>query len=356
MGFTGEQLEALQEAILESFDSLQFEQLLKFRLDKTLAHISMARNFEMVVFDVMGRAEREGWTEQLLNALRQSRPARAEIFEIASAHGMGHIPEKTGLERLLRNEEAPLDVDAFIGRIAELTPRVCQIAYRMHEGTVFGTGFLVSPSRVMTNNHVVQPIVDKRAQPTDVMLTFDYRRATQGVEANAGLTCRLATEWLVDSSPHSPLDDNPNADPDEARPDDQLDYALLQLEGEPGSKPIGSNAEPGAPERGWIRISQEMPIPHPATTLFILQHPGSDPIKIAYGAVIGPNANRTRLRYRASTDKGSSGAPCFNSKLELAAIHHAGDPNFDALHNPEFNQGIPISAVLNLLEQRGKNP
>ena len=68
--------------------------------------------------------------------------------------------------------------------------------------------------------------------------------------------------------------------------------------------------------------------------------------------VIGVNANGTRLKYKVNTEGGSSGAPCFNTDWDLLALHHSGDPNFDSDHKPEYNEGIPIEAIVKLLTER----
>ena len=59
-------------------------------------------------------------------------------------------------------------------------------------------------------------------------------------------------------------------------------------------------------------------------------------------AVIGLNANGTRVRYRTNTDPGSSGSPVFTMDWDLVALHHLGDPDW---HNPGFNQGVPIELI-----------
>jgi V8-like Glu-specific endopeptidase len=68
---------------------------------------------------------------------------------------------------------------------------------------------------------------------------------------------------------------------------------------------------------------------------------------------VGVNHTGTRVRYRTNTEAGSSGSPCFDINWNLIALHHLGDPNYDQLHKPEYNQGIPISAIVQLLEHRG---
>jgi hypothetical protein len=76
-------------------------------------------------------------------------------------------------------------------------------------------------------------------------------------------------------------------------------------------------------------------------------------ISLETDAILNMNTNRTRMRYRTNTYFGSSGSPCFNADWELVAIHNAGDPDYKASHTPEYNQGIPLSKVRQLLERDG---
>jgi V8-like Glu-specific endopeptidase len=135
--------------------------------------------------------------------------------------------------------------------------------------------------------------------------------------------------------------------------EDQLDYALLRLDGSPGGESIGKS-EPGAPTRGWIKIPEKPYDFAPDSALLIVQHPSAGPLKLALDtqAIRGLNENGTRVKYRTNTEAGSSGSPCFNINWELVALHHAGDPNFSIVHQPEYNQGIPFHAIYELLKKR----
>jgi len=97
--------------------------------------------------------------------------------------------------------------------------------------------------------------------------------------------------------------------------------------------------------------------------LFILHYPvslahhSSATLKLLVdiNAIIGLNENETRVRYRTTTRKGSSGAPCFTADWRLIALNHAGGPDCDKKkYTLEYNQGILFSAIVNLLENRGK--
>ena len=60
------------------------------------------------------------------------------------------------------------------------------------------------------------------------------------------------------------------------------------------------------------------------------------------------------MLYDANTLPGSSGSPVYNADLELIGIHHRGDTKAYKLKmGPEANQGIPISNICKLMEERG---
>src|SRR5262249_18342167 len=109
-----------------------------------------------------------------------------------------------------------------------------------------------------------------------------------------------------------------------------LDYALLELENDVENRPILGQ---GRRKHG----------PALEEALFILQHPEGATLQISSHAVIG--TNRSRVRYRATTKPGASGAPCFDMNWNLLAIHHYGAER--------FNQGIPFVTILRHLQDVG---
>ena len=87
--------------------------------------------------------------------------------------------------------------------------------------------------------------------------------------------------------------------------------------------------------------------------VYIVQHPLSRPMEVAIDTegIIGFAAGDKRLRYRTNTQRGSSGSPCFGWGWQWIALHHSGDPAYKL----RFNQGIPVSAIVRLLQKRGKS-
>jgi hypothetical protein len=183
---------------------------------------------------------------------------------------------------------------------------------------------------------------------------FDYKRLSDSI-VNQGTVFSLApTDWLVDASPPSAVDSKLEPKPGVPKPD-ELDYAIVRLQGSPGSKPVGDKPDKQDAPRGWIPVDKPAAV-QPGSPMLILQHPDGAPLKLALdmSGVLGLNANNTRVKYNVNTEGGSSGSPCFSAEWNLVALHHSGDPNFDPDHKPDYNEGIPIDAILQLLAARGK--
>ena len=261
------------------------------------------------------------------------------------------------LERRIRDSNAMLDLTAWIARLDVIKAQVCRISVTLGDQASFGTGFLFGPACVITNYHVVERVIRGQIPPTNVRLLFDYYLLEDGVTPHSGQSYALhPEEWLLDASPYSSIDRqiNPATDPQL----DELDYALLRVDGEPGHAAVARLRAGRLVEepRGWIRIPDTEPTWIAGGPLLIVQHPDGKELKLAFDtdAVIGLNGNGTRVRYRTNTEPGSSGSPCFDANWNLVALHHSGDPNFAPLYHPTYNQGIPFAAIRNLLDQRCK--
>lgn len=366
MPLTGYQYRQLTDALLDAFPRRdKLEQMVRFRLDKNLTAIALGNDLTEIVFKLIQTAEAEGWTAQLVAGARESNPGNPHLLTFAQQFGLAPAtPSQPELERIVKTTNSFLDVDMWRTRLGEIEGQVCRIEIESNKGTIYGTGFLVGPDVVITNYHVVEAIIEGergcttsqgvRALPSDVILRFDHKRLADGTTLNSGTTCQLAKNWLIDKSPMSPIDSL--SEPKSGVPQsDELDYALLRLDGAPGIAPVGNKPEPGAPLRKWIKVPTQPYHFQPGAALFIVQHPQGAPLQLVLetNAIIGLNQNHTRVTYRTNTLPGSSGSPCFNSNWELVALHHSGDPNFDPAHKPTYNEGIPFTAIRALLEKRG---
>ena len=352
LDLNGGQLEQLSEALRDAFSVQRFREMLKFKLGKRLDDYSLGEDYKEIVFEVITAAEAEGWTAELIQASRQSNPGNARLQALAQEVALASSTVE--LERTVKAENPYLDVEVFRTRLGQIEVQVCRIEIPTPRGTVFGTGFLVGPDVIMTNHHVMDAVISGRAKPDTASFRFDYKRLPDAV-ISEGTVFKLApAEWLIDSSPPSDVDSKREPKPGVPKPD-ELDYAIVRLAGSPGTKAAGPKPDPKDPPRGWIAMEKSAVAP-PGSPLLIMQHPEAAPLKLAIdmGGVIGGNPNDTRLKYKVNTEGGSSGAPCFNANWDLVALHHSGDPNFDPDHKPEYNEGIPVHAILQLLDARGK--
>jgi hypothetical protein len=245
-----------------------------------------------------------------------------------------------GLQRNVRPYLAKLDVRVWLERLIEIERRVCRIE---QDGNAIGTGFLVGPDTVLTNWHVVKGAQAER-KLAEVTCRFDYVKLANGTR-DPGKVAGLRPDACLTFSSYSAAETTrtPETPPPTA---EELDFALLQLETTVGLHTVG-NAQ-----RGWITLPNgPVPLPQDAP-LIIVQHPEGEPMKLAIDtqAIIGRNANGTRVKYRTNTEPGSSGSPCFSMDWDLVALHHYGDPRWQL---PLFNQGIPIHLIRQRIEAQG---
>jgi len=368
----GPQSGKLSDVLRDSFMPDTFSTMLLVRLDKRLYDIApVGANFETMVTAVIQRANMEGWTSELILAAREHNPGNPQLLAFSQQFGLTAIPTeqtKNGdvalttrqeLERVIKPQNPILDVNLWRQQLGEIESRVCRIEYETDQGRVVnGTGFLFGAAdAVLTNYHVMEAVIKGRdnektvdglsARPEKVECRFDYKRTNKGAVLNPGVTYKLANDWLIDQSPDYPLDQLP--------PPDCLDYALIRLATAAGDDRVGDKNSQAGDARGYIPLPVNPFNPAPGSGLSIMQHPRGDPLKLALDddGVLNLNENETRLRYETNTEKGSSGSPCFTFKWDLVALHHSGDPDFDPAHKPTYNEGIPMTAILKLMKERG---
>lgn len=365
---SGEDQEALVKALVAAYPAYgELEMMVRFRLDLALQTVAPdTLDLDFVAFKLVTDQLAKGHFLRFVAAARASRPGNPKLARAAErfALAMATAPE---LERVVSDSNSYLDIATYRGKLGEIEGRVCRVEVDTGSGTAYGTGFLVGADLVLTNHHVVQDVIAAAGGGTgsagglaptrEVLMRFDYKIPWGGTQPLPGVVVRVIE--IVDHSPYSSVDMQPR--PKTGQPlADQLDYALLRLETPPGAapfgeRPIGDKAEPGAPPRGAIPLPAGDRVFEPGAPLVIVQHPDRAPMKLAIesNAILEVNANGTRVTYRTNTDPGSSGSPCFNQNLDLVALHHAGDPRHAPTYHPEFNEGIPIAAVRDLLRQRG---
>jgi hypothetical protein len=355
----GTQREQFREALRPAFEIESFGRMLQDHLDKKIDDIIIPRG--MSFLDVLGividKAEQESWTAQLLQAALSVRREDNKLNDFAQQFGiviktppLKELVSKQAiaLERNVNKQVPMYALELLIKRLHERGNQICYI--QNASGQHLGTGFLIKPDIIMTAYHVWEAA---DMNPENFVCFFAH-----GTTAKSD-SYHLATQnWKVHLSEYNAAEQQP--DGKEALPTlNQLDYALLRLAKAPGNESIRYPYHQREVRRGWIELYPREYDFEAGTPLFILHYPAPEPlscttlkVSIETNAITDwSNENETRIRYTTNTESGSSGAPCFNVDWQLVALHHAGDPNRKKDHQPEYNQGVPLSAISKLLKE-----
>lgn len=176
-----------------------------------------------------------------------------------------------------------------------------------------GTGFMVAPDLLMTNNHVIA----SREEAEQTLCTFNYQLDINGKE------CSVQTSEVL---PESAFYTNP-----------ELDYTIVSLKNLP---PFGSPL---------ILKSKQM---RRDDRVAIIQHPGGHLKKISMQNNFVAYADANVVQYTTSTLPGSSGSPVFDDDFQVIAIHHSGGDLTEPSTGRRYlrNAGTSAIAVLNDLK------
>lgn len=354
------QFKEFYKATLDAFDNVpDLDRAVRFSLGTGLTTVASTNDsIPNIVLNLLGRADRDGWSAQLLDSMRAAQPTNQKLMLFAQQFELSPAtPATRDLELLIKQGDLFLDVVAWRSALARAEAQICRV--ERDNGVAMGTGFLLGPGVVMTNYHVMEDVITGTVKPDRIGLRFDYKVLSDGIVVNPGQVYRLDAVWDIAHSPYSNLDTQ--VAPVGVPGTDKLDYALLRVDGTPGADPAtGSRgADVMAPPRGFVPIPPGTHDWNTRTDLMILQHPDGLPLKLAMRsdavtAVLSPNGTPTRVRYVTRTEPGSSGSPCFDMQWNLVALHHSGDPKYAKLNvKPDWNEGVPLAAILASLEQKG---
>lgn len=345
-----------REALLAAFDDpsltlLTTDYFGPARSFYNLSPPGYGKTHELRLHELIQQARMNDWLLDLVAAAHQRRPGNPELAAIAEERGLTLTgprldnPTGTPFEALVQLEAQFLNPAAVLERLPVLQGQVCFVELPGGNG---GTGFLVGKDLVLTNQHVIAPIVAGSVAWQAVTCRFDYRQAVDGTPVTRETKVALdPAKWLEDSRPPSASDSDPALGEPGA---EEFDYALVRLADPVGELPIGgATGDPLAKPRGWIDAGPAAPAVVQGNQLFMLQHPAGEPLRLSIGSVEAFNAGGTRLRHTANSKKGSSGAPCLNADLQLVALHHAHDPAYP----PQWNQAVPFGLIQQLWQANG---
>ena len=251
------------------------------------------------------------------------------------------------------------------------------------QGRGYATGFLVSSSLLMTNNHVLP---DKNAAKK-AKIQFNYQENYQG-NAQTVDTYSVNPDKFFYTNPaldvtlvrinskctyrpyfqvNQPLVLNGGEDMMVMEYSQETDVPIPGID--PPNIPIPPNWYPNPNIRwprfyrtcktpgsvwGWIQLPNSIAYAK-GQHLNIIQHPRARRKEVAVQDNELDNIYTTRVRYTTDTERGSSGSPVFNNGWEVIALHHAGGKR----QNGKWinNQGIRIDKIVaDLRTKLGTSP
>lgn len=238
--------------------------------------------------------------------------------------------DPNGFERIIGTSN--LLAINFLDRGRRSADAVCRIKLPMEGGHAYGTGFLISPRLLMTNNHVLA----SAAEAAQAEAEFGYEHDLDGVLADpVGFNLDPHTLFITSA---------------------ELDVTLVA---------VAALAESGRPldRYGWLPLIPMTGKVVDGEWVSIIQHPNGDPKQIAIHAsqvlktaASGPGGDRSNfLHYSTDTEPGSSGSPVFNDQWQVVALHHKAVPAPQRSANAPVewiaNEGVRISAISRWLER-----
>jgi len=257
------------------------------------------------------------WESDLAAGLRQ---VRRELEDAYAGDNQPQNLPPIEPEKLLfagRDERVPA---GFLARGLQTAGSICRLrvprlfaAGESRRGHMFGTGWLIAPSLLITNHHVIdarQRLTEPPATPAEL------------AQQAAGTVAWF--DYLQEGGAFVPLENLSLAAGDE-----HLDYALLRLESAtgPGAEPAAEPAAALAGRRPLPLVSRQPDLPE-GTRLNIVQHSGGGPLVYAIrnNFYVGAGDSAAFLRYLTDTEPGASGSPVLTDDWRVVALHHAARP------------------------------
>lgn len=239
---------------------------------------------------VQKRLQRLGVERVTAEALIEGRLALPSVPQTASGFDLERLIRKNDLMRISYLEQGT-EIARSVGRI--------QIKDTSGSLVGYGTGFLVSPQLLMTNNHVLP----SHQEAASSQVEFNYQ---------LGLDGQQLTSVCFDLDPNALF-----------ITDELLDYTLVAV------KRVNRRGA-DLSSFGWYRLVEAEGKIIIGESVSIIQHPSGELKQVALRENQLIDVLPNFLHYQTDTAPGSSGSPVFNDQWEVVALHHSGVPERDS--------------------------
>ncbi|WP_208991041.1 serine protease [Pseudovibrio sp. Tun.PSC04-5.I4] len=234
----------------------------------------------------------------------------------------GLIPEgdETAFERIMGTSDIfPIN---FLSRGMNAAKAVCKV--QLYRGGQIpagaGSGFLVAPNLLLTNNHVVR----SRNMAGMAKVIFDYAITD---DFSLGHTkVFTVTEDVFFTSPG-----------------DELDYSFVSIE-------PSNNESAQLSDFGFLKLMAQSGKAVKGEPVSIIHHPngGLKSLSLRNSRILTTQGDF--ITYTSDTEPGSSGAPVLNDQWLPVALHHRSVPHASIRNRWVANRGIRISSILSHLQ------
>lgn len=188
-----------------------------------------------------------------------------------------------------------VEISKTVGRVSTLSGR--------------GTGFLIAPNLLITNNHVIQSV----EEASTAYVEFNFERNWLG---NISVPQRYSLDSKIFLT---------NA---------ELDYTIVGVTGNPSEK------------FGYFDLKYRR-IPIIGEYVTIIQHPAGRSKEIALHENEVRYVFNDKVQYTTDTENGSSGAIVLDKDWNIVALHHKGGDLPDGDGTTHFiNEGILIQQII----------
>ena len=267
---------------------------------------------------------------------------------------------------------------SFLEEGAIVQKAVARLAFRERHnsfdiGDGWATGFMVSPSLFLTNNHVIP----NKSFAKKLKIQFNYQLDLSGnpltvdeftlnpdevFHTNAALDYTLisvngklnfvnknnfvnVSEQLADELTPNPLDPIDFVGPVDLK--NRIDIDKNRF----GNWRLNWFFIHAGNRHGYIKLRKSIGY-NISSFLNIIQHPSARRKEVALQENTITNIYTNKIRYTTDTEPGSSGSPVFDNNWDLMALHHAGGERQNGVWIS--NQGIRIDKISEDLQNHYK--
>lgn len=271
---------------------------------------------------------------------------RLVTMEVPSTEGAKTLVETTDIpifERFINQSD--LMSISFLEEGLLVSRSVGHIGFRSTSGRrSLGSGFMVSPRLLLTNNHVLPDV----GEASICQVEFNYQNGINTLPLPS-VVFELQPEVFFLT-------------------DQDLDYSLVAV------AELALNGDTLS-SFGWLPLIEQEGKILKGEYASIIQHPNGEPKQLALRENQIVDLLENFLHYETDTAPGSSGSPVFSDQWEVVALHHSGVPRRDELERilakdgtlwtPEkgddkidwiANEGVRISRIVRHIRQQNLLP